>query len=243
MEHVEPATAPAVPEPTRQIALLGSAISSVGFAPFSDPEWEIWACSPANMQIPRSEVWFELHSIEIKKREGLTEYLEWLKTKSFKLFMQAALPEFPNSVEYPLKPMIEKYGPFWWTSQIAFMMALAIEQKPKAIGLYGIDMAADSEYNQQRLACQFFVREILKAGIGLVVPPESDLLEPAPLYGYSENSRQWRKYYARTQELQQRIAKLDAELQAKQNERVHLNGALDDMNYHRSHWANRRDFY
>ncbi len=56
--------------------------------------------------------------------------------------MQAALPEFPNSVEYPLKEMVAKYGPFWWTSQLAYMIALAIEQKPAAIGLYGVDMAA-----------------------------------------------------------------------------------------------------
>ncbi len=238
MEHEEP-----VPTPTRKIALLGSAVSSVGFAPFDDPEWEIWACSPANMPIPRADLWFELHSIEVKKREGLTQYLDWLSKRPYKVYMQSALPEFPNSLEYPLKPMIEKYGPFWWTSQVAFMMALAIEQKPAAIGLYGVDMAADSEYNQQRLACQFFLREILKAGIGLVVPPESDLLEPAPLYGYCENSRQWRKYYARNSELAQRIAKLDAEISAKTNERIHLAGAKDDMNYHTAHWANRRDFY
>ena len=237
MEHVENA------EPTRKIALLGSAISSVSLAPFHEPGWEVWACSPANRGIPRADLWFELHNIEVKKREGLTEYLEWLGKQPFKCFMQAVSPEFPNSVEYPLKAVITKYGPFWWTSQLSFMIALAIEQKPKAIGLYGVDMAANSEYNQQRLACQFFLREALNAGIGLVVPPESDLLEPAPLYGYCESSRQWRKYRARELELRGRIANLEAEANAKNAERAHLLGALDDMAYHQAHWANRRDFY
>lgn len=238
-----PLLPPPPPQPTRKIALLGSAVSSVGLAPFNDPEWEIWACSPANKGIPRADLWFELHNIEVKKREGLSEYLEWLKTRPFKIFMQAAPPEFPNSLEFPLKEMVGKYGPFWWTSQLSYMLAMAIEQKPKAIALYGVDMAANSEYNQQRLACQYFIQMALKQDIGLVVPPESDILEPAPLYGYCESSRQWRKYYARQNELKSRVANLDAELHAKQQERTHLVGALDDMEYHLAHWANRRDFY
>jgi hypothetical protein len=241
VEHEKPA--PEAEKPTRKIALLGSAISSVGLAPFHEPDWEIWACSPANKPIPRADLWFELHNIEVKKREGLSEYLEWLSKRPFKCFMQAALPEFPNSIAYPLKEMTERYGPFWWTSQLSYMLALAIEQKPAAIGLFGIDMAANSEYNQQRLACQFFIRELLNKGINLVVPPESDILEPAPLYGYCESSRQWRKYYARQNELKQRVDNLNAEIQAKSMEKTHLVGAMDDMEYHLSHWANRRDFY
>ena len=243
MEDVEIEAPKEEPKPTRKIAVLGSAVSSVGLAPFGDPSWEIWACSPANKPIPRADVWFELHNPEVKKREGLSEYLEWLKHRPFKLFMQAVHPDYPNSAEYPLKAVIEKWGPFWWTSQIAFMMALAILQKPEAIGLYGIDMAANSEYNQQRLACQFFIREILNEGIKLVVPPESDLLEPAPLYGYCESSRQWRKYYARMQELQARIQNLRAERLQKDQEERHLIGAVDDLEYQMAHWANRRDFY
>ena len=69
-------TEPAKP---RKIAVLGSAVSSVRLAPIHDPEWEVWACSPANKGLPRCDVWFELHSPEIKKREGLTEWLEYLK--------------------------------------------------------------------------------------------------------------------------------------------------------------------
>ncbi len=226
----------------RKIAVLGSAISSVGLAPIHNPEWEIWACSPANKGMARCDVWFELHNLEVKRREGLSEWLEYLKLQPF-VYMQEQYPDFPGSQKYPLKEMFEKYGPFWWTSQLAYMLALAIQQNPETIGIYGVDMAANSEYNQQRLACQFFIREIINGGINLVVPPESDLLEPAPLYGYSENSRQWRKYYARQGELKERIARLDQEIQVKSHEKTHLVGALDDMEYQVAHWANRRDFY
>lgn len=238
---IPPETPPAAPK-ERKIAILGSASSSVGLAPVYDPTWEIWACSPGNKGIARCDVWFELHNVEVKLREGLAEWLDYLKKQPV-VYMQAAFPDYPGSKEYPLQAMLEKWGPFWWTSQIAFMLALAIEEQPHAIGIYGVDMAANSEYNQQRLACQYFIQHIVRSPINLVVPPESDILEPAPLYGYCESSRQWRKYYARKLELVQRVNDLKAVAAAKEKEANHLLGALDDMEYQCSHWANRRDFY
>lgn len=233
-------TPQAIPK-KRKIAVLGSAVSSVQFAPFDHNDWEIWACSPANRQLRRVDFWFELHNPHLKEREGLKEWLEFLK-KQPQVFMQEKFPDYPGSIMYPLKHMVDKYGPFWWTSQIAYMLALAIEQKPEIIGVYGVDMAANTEYNQQRLACQFFLQIINKAGIQLVVPPESDLLEPAPMYGYMESSRRWRKYEARRLELEERINRLSQEISAKDGEKRHLIGALDDHNYHHAHWANTTDF-
>ena len=226
----------------RKIAVLGSAASSVGLAPYNDPAWEIWACSPANKGIPRAEVWFELHNPDVKIREGLTEWMDWLKEKPI-VYMQDTYPGYKGARKYPLTEIIQRWGPFWWTSQLSFMVALAIEQKPKAIGIYGVDMAANSEYNQQRLACQYFIQHIVRESeIELIVPPESDLLEPAPLYGYCESSRRWRKYNARKQELQARIQNCKATAEAKEQEAKHLIGALDDMDYHLAHWANTMDF-
>ena len=135
----------------KKIAILGSAVSSVRFAPFNDPSWEIWSCSPANRNIPKCDVWFELHNVEVKLREGLAEWMEWLK-KQPKVYMQQALPDYPGSVMYPLKEMMAKHGRYWWTSQIAYMQALALEQctAGDVIGLYGVDMAANAEYSQKR---------------------------------------------------------------------------------------------
>ena len=241
--EVQGATIVKEPEPAkRKIAVLGSAVSSVGMAPFNEPDWEIWGCSPANKGLPRVDVWFELHNPEVKIREGLTEWLNWLKEQPI-VYMQKAYPDYKGSREFPLQPLIEKWGPFWWTSQLSLMLALAIEQKPRIIGVFGVDMAANSEYNQQRLACQFFLQHIVReTDIELTVPPESDILEPAPIYGYCESSRQFRKFLARKAELQSRIRNLEADTTHKLAEKAHLVGALDDMEYHLAHWANRADF-
>ena len=237
------ADAPAFSERSeRKIAICGSAASSVALAPYNDPSWEIWSCSPANKGQPRVDVWFELHNPDVKIREGLTEWMEWLKEQPI-VYMQRAYPGYKGARVYPLQPMLEKWGPYIWTSQLSFMLALAIEQKPKMIGVFGVDMAANSEYNQQRLALQVLLQYVLKSEeIELIVPPESDILEPAPFYGYCESSRQWRKFYVRKQELTSRINGLKAESIKKEEEAKHLLGALDDMEYHLAHWATRMDF-
>jgi hypothetical protein len=82
-----------------------------------------------------------------------------------------------------------------------------------------------------------------KQGIQVVVPPESDLLEPPPMYGYCESSRQWRKMYARKLELQGRISALSRTESSASGEKAHLVGAMDDLEYQLAHWANRTDFY
>lgn len=235
------------PEPDepkdRKIAILGSAVSSIALAPYTDRSWEIWACSPANQKLPRVDVWFELHNVELKKREGLTEWMEWLSKQPIVYMQKGPSPEFPTAREYPLRAMVEKYGPYLWTSQIAYMIAAAIEQKPDSIAIYGVDMAATSEYNQQRLACQMFIQIARQNGINVIVPAESDLLEPPPLYGYCETSRHYRKLIARSQELHQRISDLREKKNKCADEEKHLIGALDDLEYQMAHWGNRTDFF
>lgn len=46
------------------IAILGSHPATVLAAPFDDPKWLIWACSPHNVELrtlPRVDSWYELH--------------------------------------------------------------------------------------------------------------------------------------------------------------------------------------
>ena len=50
-----------------KIALIGSAPSSIQQAPYHDPSWLVWGCSPgAYGVVPkgRSNVWWELHLYE-----------------------------------------------------------------------------------------------------------------------------------------------------------------------------------
>ena len=222
------------------IAILGTAPSSRDLAPFNDPTWEIWTCSPGNLEAPRSDVHFEFHSLDVNwvdiELDRKLKYFEWMKQRP-KLFLPRAYPGFQNGTPYPIEAMIEKYTQYFFTSSISLMMAHAIEQKPETIGIWGVDMATDDEYVLQKSGCQFFIREAHSQGIKIVIPPESDLAVPPPVYGLCMESHMWRKLNARSQELRTRIDNLSRQRQAISTEEVHLKGALEDLDYMISTWV------
>jgi hypothetical protein len=214
-----------------KIALLGSAPSSRLLAPFNDPSWEIWACSPANMDLPRSDVFFEIHAMDTTLREPqYADFVKWC-AKHPKVYMQEKRPEFPGAIVYPKDEMFKKFGPYFFTSSLSYMLALAIDKKPEAIGLFGVDMSAGDEYGYQRAGCHYFIQEAERAGIDLVVPFESDILEPPPPYGYREASRMWWKVNTRWKELHGKRQAVEAKLAELEAQRAVLMGAMDDAQY------------
>ena len=54
---IDPKVAPGTEKKPLKVALIGTAPSSRMLAPFNDPSWTIWACSPGNQNIlPRAEI-------------------------------------------------------------------------------------------------------------------------------------------------------------------------------------------
>lgn len=225
-----------------QVCLLGSAPSSLRLAPFSNPEWAMCGCSPGVYGVaPRSNAWVELHRYEPGQPWFSPEYCQFLANYPGPVWMAEERPEIPNSVALPLPMLIQKYSPYFFTSSLAFMMAMAIESGFKRIGLYGVDMAAASEYKDQRLGCQFFALLARSRGIEVGVPPESDLFRPAPLYGVSEVSHARIKMMARRRELEARVqSSLQAQQSAK-DETLFLRGALEDLEWAEMDWMGNID--
>lgn len=241
-----------------KIALLGSAGASMGLAPFGDPNWQIWGCSPGlYANCPRADEWFELHRWEppvIGKPSQQVpwfspEYVAWMAQTPKRVWMFDRVPEIPRSDRYPVDEMCRKFGNYFMTSSLSWMAAMAIdqillarEQDPArdntqdAIGLWGVDMAATEEYGYQRAGCQYFIQIAINLGINIVVPPESDLLRPMPLYGISESSHFMIKMTARLRELNARMATHQQQMQQHQQQVLFLQGAIDDMNYHIQTW-------
>lgn len=220
-----------------RIALLGTAPSSRLLAPFKDPSWEIWACSPDNMDLPRIDVFFEIHALETTLREPqYAAFVAWCKRHP-KIYMQEQFPDFPGSIKYPFQDMRAKFGNYFWTSSLAYMQALAIDTIQKRndpenhIGLWGVDMSASDEYQHQRPGCHFFIQEALRAGIKIAVPPESDLLFPPPPYGYREADPMWWKMNTRWKELHAKYQQMLREQSELQRQIQTFEGAMDDAQY------------
>lgn len=229
-----------------KIALVGSAPASCRLAPYQDPNWQIWGCSPGLYGVaPRVTAWFETHLWEPGQPWFSPEYCQWLSNlpkRNVELFVGGEVPDLPGSIVYPFDEIQAEFDPQDWfcSSSLWWMMALAIKRGATTIGLWGIDMAAGEEYEMQRAGIHFLTYVARARGIEVGVPHESDLFTPRFRYGAHEWTHSFRKTRARQWELQQRKRDADAMAKAKAEEATFLAGALDDLNYMHQTWADKR---
>lgn len=122
-----------------KIAVLGSAPSSIHKAPFGDPSWQIWACSPgAYPALGRVDEFWEVHRWEPgvigkpnTQRPWFTpEYVAWLKSVPPILHVAdpVMLKDCPNAVLVPIEDLEKRYGSYVWTSSVSYMIAMAIDK-------------------------------------------------------------------------------------------------------------------
>lgn len=222
---------------SKKIALIGSAPSSIALAPYNDPSWQIWACSPGAVpHLRRVDAFFELHRWEPGKPWFQNDYIGFMASLPCPVYMIEPVPVIPKSEAYPKDAMLAKWGPYFFSSSLSWMFALAIEQGATEIGLWGVDMSAKEEYIAQRSACHFWIDTAKRLGIKVTLPPESDLARPFPLYGFCEVDPMHIKLLARKAELDARVADCARREQEAQHERLFLLGALDDVNYMLNIW-------
>lgn len=213
-------------------------------APYDDPDWLIWMCSPDNVATkpPRVDAWFELHGDLGWENPPRWEqpYIDWLNSQKFDLYVQLT-DLFPRGIAFPKEDMVKRFGPYWFTSTFAWMMAFAITKDPEVIGLFGADMAESVEYAKQRPAIIYLAQAAAQQNIRIYTPPESDLLQPPPLYGYSVTTPMGRKLAVREREVKERLNDVKARkvrlVRELDQEIDHLTGALDDLDYVRSTWT------
>jgi hypothetical protein len=158
--------------------------------------------------------------------------VKWLNEVKFPVVAQDQ-KLVKNAIRYPLRKMLKKFGPYFFTSTFAWVMAYAIDVGVEAMGLFGVDMSSKDEYIQQRNGGQYFLQMARNAGIDVIIPDESDLAQPPPLYGYSDATPFGRKMATREEEVKQRLSEIERQLAPLQQQLVYLKGALEDISYFR----------
>jgi hypothetical protein len=169
----------------KKVAIVGWAASSRDIAPYKDDSWDIWGCNEFGMfakddPLYRWDIWFQLHP----RAEMLKHYkdrLEWLAEQTIPVYVMEPFPELPNAVQFPAQELASKYRRYFM-STIAWMVALAIEQGYKEIGIWGVDMAMDSEYSHQKPNCEWILGIAEGKGITVHAPKECALLNGPYLY-------------------------------------------------------------
>lgn len=163
-----------------KIAIVGAAYSFAE-APFDDPRWQIWACGDKFcMGLPRVDRFFEIHAAEGIPVQG-KRYERFIAETDAEVWVMDPKVR-ADAIMYPRQRIIDLHGTEFLSSSVAWMMALAIDEGAAEIGLWGVDMATDSEYAEQRAGCKYFEKQARGRGISVTYPAGCPLAVDLPPY-------------------------------------------------------------
>lgn len=181
----------------KKVCIVGYAENSRHLAWYDDPDCEIWGVNQVYRFIPRMDRNFQIHLDwhNEKKWAPGTDQTKWITDAPIPTYMIAHDPTMPNSVTYPLDwvrgmlgleapPEDPGAGLDYFTSSIAFMMALAIAEGFEEIGIYGIDLIIGREYFFEKSCVEFYMGIAHGRGIAVHRPENSALLWQSHRYGY-----------------------------------------------------------
>lgn len=216
----------------KSVAMVGFSSRHRELAPFDDENIEIWGLNRLHQQewFTRYDRMFQLHPLSYLKdcigfSEGDRDHYDWLckPHDDFILYCQEQYEEFPSAVRYPIEKMRKKYKDFF-TSTLAYMMALALDEGFTHFELYGFDMEAETEYKTQRDSTEYFIGLAEGLGHKVYLPRNCKLLNAGiGMYAYETMEVGFRTV------LEGRAAELSAQLDRAGNEYNRLTGRLDEL--------------
>lgn len=166
----------------RIVAICGTAGSSRNEIMEAPADWELWGLSKSYTWMPRVDVIFEMHERAHWPHVYTPDHVAWMAQQTAPIYTQRVYPDIPASVRFPFTDVLEgRYDPYF-TSTIAYMLALAIHQRVDEIRLLGVNMSTDSEHGYQRGACEYWLGIARATGITVYLPEASPLTKGL-LYG------------------------------------------------------------
>jgi hypothetical protein len=154
-----------------KVAIVGLWAGTHDLAPWADPEWQKWgvAWDVDAFKLDRA---FDIHH---PKQYGgdwkrVSERMKDLPC----VYLQVADRRIPHATVYPLQDVMSTCGDYF-SSSVAYMLALAIHEGAQEIALYGVTMEADDEYGFQRPNCEYLIGLARGRGIKVHIPEQSSL--------------------------------------------------------------------
>lgn len=173
----------------RKIAILGTA-PTYQQAPFLDPTWTVWAHSSGALMFPRVDAWFDLHCRDVwnvDDKKFCPGYRGWLQNARTRVVMQEHYREVPMSLRYPREDVLAAFpnDTDCFTSQTAWMIALALMQGATHLGFYGVHYDYDeTERKFQRDGAHYWIGVARGRGVKVTLAKGTPLCKTAWLYGY-----------------------------------------------------------
>lgn len=170
---------------TRKIAVVGTA-RSASRAPFEDTDWDIWGVGARGDHVTRCARWFEIHRLD-----SLWDGPEWRPllrkwAKDCELVMFWPEPLGPRVMQYPVEEIKNRFGTYFMTSSMSWMVALAIHEHTNGnpiaeLGVWGVDMEFGTEHREQRAGLMHFLDLARQLGIPTKLQLDGGLVyQPVP---------------------------------------------------------------
>lgn len=171
------------------VAIIGSHPKTRGDFDWSRTDADIWGFNEAlnTDWFDRADGIFQIHKPVIwrsKTNRNDPKHYAWLKSGDTPIiFMQDDYTDVPKAERYPLEDALALApGIGYFTSSVAYAIALAILKGYKRIEVYGVEMETNTEYGHQRVGVAFWCGYAMGRGIELDF--HSPTFFSAPLYGY-----------------------------------------------------------
>jgi len=179
------------------LAIVGKSQLTRSFAPFEDPNVDVWAYNDHPYKHPeiykRISALFEMHDDALTADRYSQEYKAWLREKHpFTIVMHDHDPEIPSSWAFPRKAIGnffmnhiyrgEKMVKDFYTSSTPYALALALHQNYTRIELYGVELSTDEGWYKERDCAFFCMGQAAAHGVDVIIHPLSKMFD-VPLYG------------------------------------------------------------
>lgn len=214
---LDPLRARLAPNRTK-VALIGAGPGRE-FAPYDDPEWEVWALNVVGAWDGRGRLrcdrWFEMHEMHAQSQDDLA----WMRKCPVPIYLvpQAmdalgsvlvptaagteAHESWPNAVRYPLEEIEARLGGYW-ACTFAYQMALVLwEGVATDLGLWGVELAVGTarERSVEWANVSWWLGLAEGRGLRIHLPVGSSLGRHPARYGieYDKEKRVVERYVAR----------------------------------------------
>jgi len=174
----------------KTVAIIGTHKDTRENAPWDDNSIDVWLFNEAGQSpwAKRVSAILQMHIPAVYKNplnRCDTGHWDWLKQPhDFPIYMIDKDPDVPASSKYPLEEILEALTceKRMFTCTAAYALALAAYLKYEKILLYGIEMAYEAEYREQREAVAYWVGFLQGRDIQIERHCANELFEH-PLYG------------------------------------------------------------
>ena len=174
------------------LVIMGRAFSFLSSPHINLEGRDVWAFNLGATRYPVTAA-FQMHQPPYVHPDEIENHNKWLKSLTIPVYMRERHEEFPTSVAYPFEDAFKltssivqgtgKTSPIkYFTSSVAYAIALAILQERSEIYIYGIELEDRTEYACQRECYLFWVGFAGGRGISLSIYCGNKIFKK-PLYG------------------------------------------------------------